>query len=470
RPATIISLAQLKVTVTTVAVGSHGAINQQTMRKIARQTGGKYYMVKNAKTLPKIFQKEARRVARPLIYENTANPFAPEIVTPSEMIQGIDSMPPITGYVMTEVKDSPLVEVSLVSPLPQGNARQQNRTLLAHWQYGLGKTVVWTTDGGNRWAKGWTEWENYSKLFSQIVRFSMRPTGDTGKFSIVKEIKDGKVKIIINALDQDNDFLNDLTMRTSVIAPDGDSMEVVVAQTAPGRYEGVFEADQAGSYIIAASPGVGKAPLRTGVNVPYSAEFRERETNVSLLENLAALSAHGKQGRMIQAPKDADDVLEGLLRINPFRHDMPEATSSQDAWHWLVMAAAALFFFDVLNRRVAIGVGWLVPILSAAWSRLRGRDPQPVESEYMDRLRGKKAELTQRIEKQRASARFEVDLERQDYDHAVEEASAPEPPSPSRPAASSDGVAAGEPEEESYTDRLLRAKKKVWDDRKDDQP
>ena len=33
-------------------------------------TGGKYYVVNNPKALPRIFQREARRVARPLIYEN----------------------------------------------------------------------------------------------------------------------------------------------------------------------------------------------------------------------------------------------------------------------------------------------------------------------------------------------------------------------------------------------------------------
>ena len=37
------------------------------------------------------------------------------------MIKGLEnSFPPLTGYVLTSLKDSPLVEVALVSPVPQG--------------------------------------------------------------------------------------------------------------------------------------------------------------------------------------------------------------------------------------------------------------------------------------------------------------------------------------------------------------
>jgi hypothetical protein len=52
-----------------VAVGSHGILGSREMRRIATYTGGKYYEVKNANALPKIYQREARRIARPLVYE-----------------------------------------------------------------------------------------------------------------------------------------------------------------------------------------------------------------------------------------------------------------------------------------------------------------------------------------------------------------------------------------------------------------
>ena len=66
-PGTIASLVNMKppVTVSTVAVGAHGQLGSRLLRRIAEDTGGIYYVAKTAKALPRIYQKEARRVARP---------------------------------------------------------------------------------------------------------------------------------------------------------------------------------------------------------------------------------------------------------------------------------------------------------------------------------------------------------------------------------------------------------------------
>ena len=81
-----ISKVQPHLQPATVAVGSHGTIGSQEMQRIARVTGGKYYVVKNASALPKIYQKEARRVARPLVYEDKAG-IVPRVKFPHEMIK-----------------------------------------------------------------------------------------------------------------------------------------------------------------------------------------------------------------------------------------------------------------------------------------------------------------------------------------------------------------------------------------------
>ena len=58
-----------------------------------------------------------------------------------KMVQGIgNQLPPLTGYVLTTVKDSPLVEVALTNPLPTDD--QKYNTALAGWTYGLGKSVA----------------------------------------------------------------------------------------------------------------------------------------------------------------------------------------------------------------------------------------------------------------------------------------------------------------------------------------
>ena len=159
---------------TTVAVGAHGPAGSATLQNIATATGGKYYIVNNAKALPKIFQREARRVARPLVYEPNP-PVSPQISTPSEIVQGLgNAFPPISGFVLTTVKENSLVDVVLRSPVP---TEPENSAVLATWTYGLGKSVAFTTDAGQRWASQWTGWEEYDRFYGQMVRWSMRPTG-----------------------------------------------------------------------------------------------------------------------------------------------------------------------------------------------------------------------------------------------------------------------------------------------------
>ena len=65
----VASLQQQKVQVSTVAVGTHGPAGSAPLRNLAQATGGQYYAVRSPSELPRIFQREARRVAKPLIVE-----------------------------------------------------------------------------------------------------------------------------------------------------------------------------------------------------------------------------------------------------------------------------------------------------------------------------------------------------------------------------------------------------------------
>jgi uncharacterized membrane protein len=456
-------LVQNKVTVSTVAVGTHGPAGHGELKRIANATGGKYYVVKSNKALPKIFQREARRVARPLVYENQAG-MTPQIVSFNEMLNGIDGgIPPITGYVMTTKKENPLVEVSLVSPLPEAG---ENNSLLASWTYGLGRSVAFTTDTGKRWSNAWAGWENYDKFFSQMVRWSMRPVGDQGKFTVATDIEDDKVRVVVTALDKDDRFLNFLDMAGTALGPDMQPRDVKIEQTAPGRYIGTFDAKDAGSYFLMISPGAGQAPIRTGVDVPYSAEFKDRFTDEALLAMLAELTPKGgKPGRIIEDASGRDD-LDKLTETDSFRRDLPKATSSQDAWFLMCLFAGCLFLGDVFFRRVTVSLAWLWPILAKARDRLLGRESRPAPVEYMQRLRTRKAEVTEGLEQRRAATRFEPAPDAPPTATALEDQLLPPTGDPSKPPPPGAAGLSPEKEEESYTSRLLKAKKQVWDERK----
>ncbi|MBN1911589.1 MAG: VWA domain-containing protein [Pirellulales bacterium] len=468
-PNVIKTLVNLKVTVTTVAVGCHGTVGHQTLRNIAAATGGKYHVAKNPKALPRIFQEEARKIAQPVIYENKDG-VPPEIRFPHEMLSGVgENLPDITGFVMTTVKENPLVEIALVSPKP---TNEKHSTILASWPYGQGRAVALTTDAGARWANSWTQWENYDKFFSQIVRWSMRPTGQEGKFNVTTRVENGSVKVIISALDKDDAFLNFLNVTGQAVGPDMKPIDIKIRQMAPGRYEGEFPATQAGSHFLVINPGQGQAAIRTGVNVPCSSEFHDRASNDTPLRRMAALAPKDSPpGEVITAtdPVDTRNELKQWLQVNTFRHDLPKATSSQETWPWLVFLASCFLFFDVFFRRVQVNFAGAFTACGRVIGRLFGREPEPEQPEFMQRLRSRKAEVSGQLDRIRADARFEAPTDTSSGPSdlgSVEELSGPG--AATRPAAAKPSIAPGKPaeeEKESYTERLLRAKKKVWDDK-----
>ena len=68
------------------------------MANLAVRTKGNFYNVTNPRALPRIYQKEARSISRPLIFEQTT-PWQPKINYPiTEPVTGLtDDLPAITG-------------------------------------------------------------------------------------------------------------------------------------------------------------------------------------------------------------------------------------------------------------------------------------------------------------------------------------------------------------------------------------
>lgn len=452
------ALRDARVTVTTVAVATHDGISLQTMQRIASATGGQFYNVLQPTALPRIIQREARRVARPLIYENEQG-FTPRVSMQHEMLSGIEGeLPPLFGFIMTTPKDSPLRDISIYSPRPAG---VNENAVLASWVFGLGKSVAFTSDTGSRWARRWAEWPGYDQFFSQMIRWSMRPTGDPANLSVATDVRDGRVHVILTALDQNDEFLNFLDVEGAIVGPNMQAQGIKLEQVGPGRYVTSFEAPESGSYLLTLLPGQGLPPVRTGVNVPYSDEFRQQTANPSLLEALARLSpAPGVAGQIV-GPLEGrlpEQDAAALDQYNPFRRDLPPATSRQDVWHLLLLAAACLLFADVFVRRVSVPVDWIPRAMAALRDRLRRRETAPAPV-HLDRLRQRKAEVSQAIQQRRA---------------AFEETAPgrlPEPLLPDGPTRreTPQPVAENQPaeSEETYTQRLLRAKKQA---RRSDEP
>jgi hypothetical protein len=401
--------------------------------------------------------KEAMRVSRPVIFEDAAG-IGPQRIGSHEILDGIEgALPALTGFVMTSPKDSPLVEIPLISPRPAGN----RNSLLASWQYGLGRAVAFTTDAGQRWTKTWPQWEGYEKFFAQMARWTMRPTDKQGALNMFAEVRDGAIQVVVTALDKDDQFLNFLSLQGALLGPGVDAQSFALEQTAPGRYVGRIPVTKTGSYFLSVDAGPEHAPARAGVNVPYSAEFTHQQSNPQLLRSLAALTpAGGKPGLVLPALRPGEQT-DSREAANLFRDDLRRATSRQNSWHLLAFAAGCLFFFDVFNRRVLVSFVWLPATARKIGGYLAGSPLTTEPTAALERLQARKDQVVRQLDERRAVTRFEPD-ENASPDLAGDALVAGQ----TKPQTAQSAGLAPQAEEDTYTTRLLKAKQRAIKDRK----
>lgn len=336
------ALADEKISVSTICIAPHSGSDQNMLRGIAEATGGNYYFVTDPTKLPQIFTKEAAVVKQGLLVEE---PFTPQVLHDSEVLQGItttgangeSAIPQLNGYVTTSPKET--ATIALVS--------HKADPVLAHWRYGLGKSVAFTSDVTTRWAEPWLTWPGFNRFWAQTVRWSTRDL-QKSSFRVETRVKDGKGIIRIDAVDENGKFVNFLQPKGAVTGPGPDfkRQDIEILQTAPGIYEGRFPLDKRGVYMINVTYDRGDGStgmIPAGLALGYSREYEYNTTNVGLLESVASVG-----GGAVRAPND-----------NFFAHNLPIAAAVTPVWQYLLMFAVCIFPLEIFVRRVMIDFGAL---------------------------------------------------------------------------------------------------------------
>jgi uncharacterized membrane protein len=423
-----------RITVTTVLIAGHAG--PETMQWIADQGRGRFYNVNNPAQLPQIFVKEAAVILKSAIFEE---PFKPKVAGPSEIIRGIGAAeyPTLRGYVCTTPKTR--AEIPLIS--------DKGDPVLAHWQYGLGRSVAFTSDAKPKWARDWLGWQKYRQFWTQTAQWALRRI-ENAEFTTDVSIDKGEGRISLEALDEKGDYRNFLNLQTMVVSPSGEKQTVRLEQTGPGRYEATFATKQVGSYlmnVMEVKDGKLLASQVVGASVNYSPEFNAPEPNVNLLNRLAEAG-----GGKVLNPAVAGD--------NPFLHNRKKTYQPRDLWEWLLKFAICLFTLDVGIRRVHIDrEEWLKA--TANLRRMiffwRGK-PRPVEAdESLAALLARRDQV--RTTQTARPAEPAPDLFRPRKAVTISEPTAPGP----APAAEERAKPEGKEQAATTTSRLLAAKRKA---------
>lgn len=349
------------ISITTVAIACHGIQDQSAMENIAKYTGGRFYNIKPGQEnkVPEIFIKEAITVHRPLIREGKA--FTPKISgIASETFSGITSLPGITGYVRAAERGG-LALVTLKN--------DEDEPLMAQWNYGLGRSIAFTSDAGGRWAAQWPSWGQYAAFWSQHVRWVMRPSNSAIAVRVTPETKGDETLLIVEAATRDGERLPFVSFQGRVASPDGtDDQDVVLREIGPGRYEGRVRTAGAGTYIASlrykVPRGDGGAPLEgsasAAINRPFADEYRTLKDNTVLLDQVR------DKTRGISLPTDASKA--DLWN----REGLTFPVSTYPIWLLTAVLAIALFLVDVAVRRVRIDI----LAMAAAVRRAAGKGKQ----------------------------------------------------------------------------------------------
>jgi Ca-activated chloride channel homolog len=351
------------MTLSAVALGEDADFD--TMKFLADTGGGRFYAADTPDKLPRIFTREAFLASKSTIIEE---PFVPRFVRATQATNGIDwnSAPPLGGYVGTAERDP------VKSPAITALMSDKDDPVYAVWQYGLGRAAAFTSDAKPRWASLWMNWPGYGQFWTQAFRDVLRRPGSPELQPRV-EINAGRGHITVEAASAEGEFKNNLRLKAHVVAPDFTATDVMLEQTAAGRYEGDFPATMRGAYLASVGEENGApAPVSGAVN-SYSPEFSIVASDTNLLAQISEATGGANLPALTTDAAQASEV--NLFERRAAR------TLPHEIWEALMLAALLLLPLDVGLRRVHLSREQLEHGRDWILSKLARRVPLGIDPE-----------------------------------------------------------------------------------------
>jgi uncharacterized membrane protein len=316
-------MRKLGITLTVVADGLWAS---PMLGDLAAKGGGRYFQVRNMDEVPAIYTSEIQQVAGNYLVEQ---PFTPKYAAASPILAGLtDGLPQLYGYNATTVKQTATAALLGLDDAP----------VLAQWQYGLGRSVAWTSDTQGRWAKDWLGWKEFPRFAAQLVGWTL-PAESSSLLAASVRNEAGTTRIDASVQDPRLAASRDLAISATIIGADGARREVPVARVGPGSYSAAFPQPPQGTYMVELEGRSGDrvvAHESAGLVVSYAPEYGLGQGGRDLLAAVARSSG----GAALADPAGA------------FAHDLPPASASQEIGLPLLGLALALLAFDVMLRRL----------------------------------------------------------------------------------------------------------------------
>jgi uncharacterized membrane protein len=318
--ALVARMAPDQITLSTLAIGSDA--DTRLLSNLAHLGGGRYYFTERSSQIPVITSKETSILTRNAVIEGKV---APLVADPSPILRSLSGdLPSLSGYVATTRKDRAVTALET----------EQGHPLLAHWQYGLGRVVAWTSEAQHGWASDWASWQPAGQFWSQAVRWASPAPVQADFQPSIQVGPDGRhVELSVQALGDNGGFADLQQTQATVLLPDGSARQLSLPQTAPGDYSLNTQVAAPGEYRILLRQG--QREEVAAFTAPDSVELHTVGTNTTLLDQLATTSG----GHALKDPTD----------LQPGAGPGPIV----ELWPWVLGLALLLLPLDVYSRRRA---------------------------------------------------------------------------------------------------------------------
>ncbi|MEW6272822.1 MAG: VWA domain-containing protein [Thermodesulfobacteriota bacterium] len=216
------ALVRSGVTVTSIRIGDDKD-SYELVKNIAERTGGAFYLVTDAVSLPSLMIQDTQKRAGRDDKEPSDAPFRPHVALQAEALGGLREreLP-----VLRELADVPLkpgAQAWLTTDQMGGTS-----PILAGWQNGLGRVAVFTANP----TREWQSWHQVRRFWSQLVRWLARPQSSD---ELRLEVRDeGRTPVL--AIDT-YDSVHDGTVTLRLTNRDGTVREVSPPALGPRHYE-----------------------------------------------------------------------------------------------------------------------------------------------------------------------------------------------------------------------------------------
>lgn len=249
-----------KITLSTIGIGTD--TDKDLLIRLAEQGNGRYYVAMDGVSMPRIFAKEAFLAMRTYINNTT---FTPTITSYHSILSSVydTGLPKLHGYIGTSPKDA--ATVLLTSPMTD--------PILTTWQYGLGKTVAWTSDLSGQWSRDYNTWGQNHMLWQSIINYTIE-NYSREPIEIESSYKDGQVEITMMATGEEDHLLES---EIQIQTPSGKSQTIMLEPVRKGVYTGNFIPDEIGAYMLKGVQKDNNEVVRTGLSgmvIPYSEEYK----------------------------------------------------------------------------------------------------------------------------------------------------------------------------------------------------